>query len=148
MTTEKRVYRTWAQPGMEIDEVELDGARHAFEMSVNGRHIVTIYTGSPGNTYAIREALDAGEDVRDWEDGDGNNVGMLIRQRTTGLRDTLRELEDEGCCYNGELCNGKFGTYWVDRSTGALYEYETDDLGLLVDDLTDEDLKNVIIGGL
>ena len=117
-------------------------------MSVNGRTVVTIYADSPKDTYNIREALDANEDVRDWEDyWDGNNVGMLIRQRTTGLRDTLRELEDEGCCYNGELCNGKFGTYWVDKSTGTVYEYVTDDLGLLVGDLTDEDLKKVIIGG-
>ena len=144
----KRVYGTWTQNGIEIDEVELDGDRHAFEMSVNGRTVVTIYADSPEDTYDIREALDANEDVRDWEDWDGNNVGMLITQRTTGLRDTLRGIEDEGRCYNGELCNGKFGTYWIDKSTGTLYEYETDDLDLFVDDLTEEDLENIKIEGL
>ena len=96
MTAKKRVYRTWAQPGMEIDEVEFDGDRHAFEICVNGNHVVTVYADSPEQTEDMRAALDAGEDVRDWEDGLGNNVGLLIRQRTTDLRDTLRELEDEG----------------------------------------------------
>ena len=144
----KRVYGTWTQNGIEIDEVELDGDRHAFEMSVNGRTVVTIYADSPENTYVIREALDANEDVRDWEDEDGNNVGMLITQRTTGLRETLRGIEDEGGCYNGELIHGAYGTYWIDKVNAICYEYVTDDLGLLVDDLTDEDLLRVRIGGL
>ena len=142
--------RNWKlKNGIEIDEVELDGVRHAFEVCVDGKHVVTIYADSPENTYDLREALDANEDVRDWEDGDGNNVGMLIRQRTgDGLRETLRGIEDEGGCYNGELTHGAYGTYWIDKVNAICYEYVTDDLGLLVDDLTDEDLENVIIGGL
>jgi len=145
----KRVYGTWTQNGVEIDEIDFDGDAHAFEMSVNGRIVVTIYADSPEDTYVIRDGLDAGEDVRDWEDGNGNSVGMLIRQRTTDLRDTLRGLEDAGLHYNGELRNNdKYGTYWVDKSTGTLYEYEMDDDALNVDDLTDEDLENIRIGGL
>ena len=141
--------RTWQQTsGIEIDEVELDGDRHAFEVCVDGKHVVTIYADSPENTYDLREALDANEDVRDWEDGDDNNVGMLINQRTTGLRETLRGIEDEGGCYNGELINGAYGTYWIDKVNAICYEYVTDNLDLGVDDLTDEELKNVIIGGL
>ena len=141
--------KTWRQKlGIEIDEVELDGDRHAFEVCVDSKHLVTVYAGSPEDTYVIREALDAGEDVRDWEDGDGNNVGMLIRQRTTDLRETLRGIEDEGGCYNGELSGNRDGTYWIDKVNDVYYEYETDDLGLLVDDLTDEDLLEVRIGGL
>jgi hypothetical protein len=141
--------RNWKQrDGIEIDEVELDGDRHAFEMSVNGRTVVTIYADSAENTYAIREALDDSVDVRDWEDGDDNSVGLLIEQRTTGLRETLRRIEDAGCCYNGELIHGAYGTYWIDKHTDTVFEYVTDDLGLLVDDLTDEDLENVMIGGL
>ncbi len=141
--------RTWKQRnGIEIDEVDFYDDIHAFEMSVNGRTVVTICADSPEDTYNIREALDANKDVRDWEDGNGNNVGMLIRQRTTGLREALREIEDAGRCYSGELRNGQLGTYWIDKSTGTLYEYETDNEALNVDDLTDDDLLEVRIGGL
>ena len=148
MTT-KKILNVWVQSsGIEIWEIEHDNDTCAYGIAYDGRHVVTIYPDSPEQSEEMRAALDAGEDVRDWEDELGNSVGTLIRQRTTGLRDTLRELEDEGCCYNGELCNGKFGTYWVDKSTGTVYEYVTDDLALLVGDLTDDDLLEVRIGGL
>lgn len=142
--------KTWQQKnGIEIDEVEFDGDAHAFEMSVNGKHVVTIYTYTRESTEDRRVRLDAGEDVRDWWDCNGNSVWTLIKQRTgDGLRETLKRLEDAGTCYNGRLDNGKHGTIWVDKVIGAYYEYETDDLDLGVDDLTDEDLENVIIGGL
>ena len=142
--------RTWQQKnGIEIDEVEHDGDRHAFEVRVDGKHVVTVYADSPEDTEDIRARLDDGHNVRCWDDGNGNCVGTLIRQRTgDGLRETLRGIEDEGGCYNGELIHGVYGTYWVDRVNAICYEYVTDDLGLLVDDLTDEDLKNVIIEGL
>lgn len=40
--------RTWKQEnGIEIDEVELDGDRHAFEIAYDGRHVVTVYADSP-----------------------------------------------------------------------------------------------------
>ena len=145
----KRVYGTWTQNGIEIDEVELDGDRHAFEMSVNGRHVVTIYTYTREGTEDRRVRLDAGEDVRDWWDCNGNSVWTLIKQRTgDGLRETLKRLEEAGTCYNEELHSGKFGTLWTDNVNYVYYEYETDNVDLGVDDLTDEDLKDVIIGGL
>jgi len=142
--------RTWKQrTGIQIDEVEFDGDRHAFEIYVDGKNVVTICADSPEQTEDMRSSLDAGEDVRDWENVNGHCVGMLIRQRTgDGLRETLKRIEDAGTCYNGDLCSGKFGTYWVDNSTGTLYEYDTEVMDLSVDDLTDEDLKNVMIGGL
>jgi len=141
--------RTWKQRnGIEIDEAEYDGDVHAYEIAYDGRHVVTIFSATPEDTEDLRARLDAGEDVRDWEDGNGNCVGTLIRQRTTGLRETLRELEGAGACYNGELFDDGRGTYWVDRVHGIIYEYETEDPDLLVDDLTDEDLLRVRIGGL
>lgn len=141
--------RTWKQRnGIQIDEVDFYGDIHAFKILVNGRTVVTISADSPEDTYDIREALDANEDVRDWEDGNGNNVGMLIRRRTTGLREAMREIEDAGRCYSGELRNGQLGTYWIDKYTGTLYEYETDNEALRVDDLTDDDLLEVTIRGL
>jgi len=141
--------RNWKQrDGIEIDEVEFDGDRHAFKIYVDGKHVVTICADSSEQTEDMRSSLDAGEDVRDWEDGNGHCVATVIRQRTTGLRETLRRIEDTGTCYNGDLCNGKFGTYWVDNSFGTLYEYETEVMDLGVDDLTDDDLLEVRIGGL
>ncbi len=147
MTTEKRVYRTWTQNGIEIDEVEFDGDIHAFEICVNGKHVVTVYADSPEDTKYMRLCLDLGGSVRDWDDRNGNCVGTLIRQRTTGLRETLRRIEDAGYCYNGELIHGAYGMYWIDKHTDTVFEYVTDDLDLGVDDLTDEDLENVMIGG-
>lgn len=142
--------KTWQQTsGIEIDEVEFDGDRHAFEVCVDGRHVVTVYADSPEDTEVMRVALDLGGDVRDWDDGNGNCVGTLIRLRTgDGLRETLRKLEGVGTCYNSRLCKGLYGTLWVDKVYGIYYEYETDDMNLGVDDLTDENLKDVVIGGL
>lgn len=155
MATNK-LYRTWQQAnGIEIEEVDYDYDAYAFEVSVNGNHLVTIYADSP-ETEAIRASLDAGEDVRDWEDGNGNNVGKLIEQRSgDGLRRTLKGLEEEGGRYDESLTISKNSNLWVDKVivwfdtvNDVYYEYETDDLDLNVDDLTDEDLKDVVIGGI
>ena len=143
--------RNWKQEnGIDIDEIELfnDGA-HAFQIYVDGGHITTIYADSPEQSEEMRVALDAGEDVWDWEDGSGHCVGTLIAQRTgKGLRKTLKRLQRDGVCYNGRLGNGMDGIIWVDKANGVYYEYETDDEDLLVDDLTDKDLRDVIMGGL
>ena len=146
MTTEK-ILGMWMMPsGVEIIEVEFDHDAHAYEIAYDGRHVVTIYTDTAEDTEAMRARLNAGEDVWDWEDGNGNCVGKLIAERTgDGLRETLRRIEDAGTCYNEELYPGKFGTIWTDDVNHVYYEYETDDLDLSVDDLTDEDLRNIII---
>lgn len=139
--------RTWQQKnGIEIDEVEFDGDAHAFEVCVDSRHVVTIYADSPEQTDNIRASLNANEDVRGWEDGSGHNIGTLIAERTGhGLRETLKRLQSDGVCYNGRLDDGADGTIWVDCATGVYYEYETDDIDLLVDDMTDDDLLEVRI---
>lgn len=149
MTTEK-ILGMWMMPsGVEIIEVEFDHDAHAYEIAYDGRHVVTIYTDTAEDTEAMRARLNAGEDVWDWEDGNGSCVGTLIRQRTgDGLRETLKKLEDSGHCYNERLHPGKDGTLWVDKVNDICYEYETDDMDNSVDKLTDEDLKNVVIGGL
>lgn len=148
MTTEK-ILGLWMLPsGIEIFEVEYNSDMYAFKVSVDGRHVVTIFPVTPEDTEAVKAGLDADEDVRDWEDRNGNRLGTLIRQRTTGLRETLRELEGAGACYNGEIFDDGRGTCWVDRVHSIIYEYETEDPDLLVDDLTDEDLKDIIIRGL
>ena len=134
---------------MEIDEVEFHDDRHAYEISYGGKHVVTIYTYTRESTVDRRVRLDAGEDVRDWWDCNGNSVGTLIGQRTgDGLRETLKRLEEADTCYNEELYSGKFGTLWIDNINYVYYEYETDNVDLRVDDLTDEDLKDVAIRGL
>jgi len=142
--------KTWQQPsGIEIDEVELDGDRHAFEVCVDGKHVVTVYADSLEDTEDIRDRLDGGHNVRCWEDGNGISIESLIRQRTgDGLRETLKRIEDAGTCYNDVLFLGVDGTIWDDKVNDIYYEYETDDMDNSVDNLTDEDLENVIIGGL
>lgn len=148
--------RIWKQKnGIEIDEVPYDYDYHAFEVCVDNRHVVTIYPDTLEDTEVIRARLNAGEDVRDWEDGNGHCVGTLITQRTTGLRETLKRIEahahavtSDGVCYSDRLSNGADGTIWVDEVNGVRYEYETNDIDLLVDDMTDEDLKDVVIRGL
>lgn len=149
MATEK-ILGIWMQPsGVEIIEAEYDHDAHAYEMSYDGRHVVTIYTGTPEDTEVIRARLNADEDVRDWEDGNGRCIGTLIAERTGhGLWETLKRLQSDGVCYNGRLGNGADGTIWVDKANGVWYEYETDDIDLLVDDLTDEDLESIMMGGL
>ena len=73
--------RTWKQEnGIEIDESYYDVDAHAFAISADGRHVVTIYADSPEQTDNIRASLNANEDVRDWEDGNGHCVGTLITQ--------------------------------------------------------------------
>ena len=149
MATEK-ILGIWMQPsGVEIIEAEYDHDAHAYEISYDGRHVVTIYTGTPEDTEVIRARLNADEDVRDWEDGNGRCIGTLIAERTgDGLRETLKRLQSDGECYcNNRLGNGVYGTLWVDQANGVWYEYETDDM-VGVDDLTDEDLQDVIMGGL
>ncbi len=142
--------RTWKQrDGIEIDEVEFDGDRHAFEVCVDGKHVVTDYADSPEDTEGMRTSLDDGDNVRCWENGNGVCIGTLIAERTgDGLRETLKRLQSDGVCYNGRLGNGADGTIWVDKANGVWYEYETDNVDLGVDDLTDEDLKDIIMGGL
>ena len=149
MTTEK-ILGVWIQSsGVEIWEMEFNDDAHAFAIAYDGRHVVTVYADSPKDTEAMRASLDDGDDVRDWENGTGICIGTLIRQRTgDGLRETLKRIEDAGTCYNAKLDNGADGTLWVDEVYDIYFEYETDDEDLLVDDLTDEDLKNVIIRGL
>ena len=160
MTT-KKILEVWVQSsGIEIWEIEHDNDTCAYGIAYDGKHVVTIYPDSPEQAEEMRASLDAGEDVRDWEDDLGNSVGTLISQRTTGLRDTLKRIENAGTCYNDRLDNGKDGTIWVDEAhrvnykfwadkvIGAYYEYETDNLDLSVYDLTDEDLKDIRIGGL
>jgi hypothetical protein len=145
----KKILGIWMQPsGVEIIEAEYDHDAHAYEISYDGRHVVTIYTGTPEDTEVIRARLNADEDVRDWEDGNGRCIGALIAERTgAGLRETLKRLQSDSVYYNGRLGNGADGTLWVDQANGVWYEYETDDM-VGVDDLTDEDLQDVIMGGL
>ena len=76
----KKRCNTWTQNGIEIDEVEFDGDRHAFEVFVNGKHIVAIYPATPIEAKDMRADLDAGDDVRDWEDGNGVSIEMLMMQ--------------------------------------------------------------------
>lgn len=116
--------KTWRQTsGIEIDEVEFDDDTHAYEIYVDGRHVVTIYADSPEDTEDIRSRLNANEDVRDWEDGSGHNIGTLIAERTgDGLRETLKRLQSDGLCYNNSwLGNDTYGTIWADEANGVLY---------------------------
>ena len=142
--------RTWKQKsGIEIDQVDFDGDRYVFDVYVNSKHVATIYPDSPEDTENIRIGLNLGEDVRDFENGHGRNIGALIAERTgDGLRETLRRIEGAGDRYNGVMrSNHQDGVIWGDKVNGIYYEYETY-LDLKVDDLTDEDLNDIRVWGL
>lgn len=71
--------RTWTQSnGIEIEEVDHDYDAHAFAIYAKGKHLITIYADTPGQSSDMRASLDAGEDVRDWEDGYGVSIEMLM----------------------------------------------------------------------
>ena len=144
-----QIIGAWIQPSnIWIVESEYTSDAHDFVITIDDKYISTIYADTLEEIEGIRVRLNAEEDVRGWADSNGDNVGMLINQRTAGLRETIRVIENAGRCYSGELRNGKLGTYWVDNDTGTLYEYETDNEALNVDDLTEEDLDNIMIEGL
>ena len=76
-----RYIKTWNQKnGISIDEIAFDGERGAFVIYIGVKHVVTVYADSPEQTEEMRASLHAGEDVRDWEDGDGNSIGALIAE--------------------------------------------------------------------
>ena len=64
------------------------------------------------------------------------------------IRETLRRLEDEGMYYTDEPYPDEYWLVWVDEVEDIFYAYETDNLDLRVDELTDEDLKDIITGRL
>jgi len=81
METEK-ILGLWMLPsGIEIIEVEYDSDMYAYEVSVDGRHVVTIFPATPEDTEDVRAGLDAGEgytgrlgngaDGTIWEEADG-----------------------------------------------------------------------------
>jgi len=73
------IIRTWTQEeGIEIQEVEFDDDRHAFEIYVDGKNAITIHAATPIESRDMRADLDAGDDVRDWEDGNGVSVESYI----------------------------------------------------------------------
>lgn len=71
-------YNTWTQNGIEIDEVGCDHDAHAFEIYVDGKNVITIHAATPIESKDMRADLDAGDDVRDWEDGNGVSVETYI----------------------------------------------------------------------
>lgn len=97
------------------------------------------------------------EAMKEWDYDDDDIVGLVceedvemntnITEKTIdGLRETLQLIEDAGTRYNEELYPGKYGTIWVDKDNGIYYEHVTDDLDLSVDDMSDEDLKDIGVG--
>ena len=60
-------------------------------------------------------------------------------------RQILEKIEDDGRCYNVGLTNGKMGTVWVDVSRKQFYELESENEDLLSDDLSDEEIDNIMV---
>lgn len=170
MTTEK-ILGAWIQPsGIWITETEYDHDAHAFVVTKDDKYITTIYADTLEEIEDIRTGLNAEEDIREWDDGTGISVDWRLKTRAlnhslvldkikafgtvyiirdrSGLRETLRKIEDSGTCYHGEISHDCYGTLWVDHERDIYYEYETDNPDVLADDLTDEDLRDVIMGGL
>ena len=87
--------KIWTQEnGIEIEEVEFDGDAHAFKIYVDDRYVLTIYAGTAEVTEDIKECLDAGDDVRDFVDDDGNSVGTLIYENCP-LKTIIEDWDDD-----------------------------------------------------
>lgn len=79
----KHTVNTWKlRNGVEIKETRFCGDL-AFEVGVDDVFVTSIPSGSTEQSDEMRDALDRGEDVRDWEDGHGNSVGTLIEKTRT-----------------------------------------------------------------
>jgi len=70
---------------------------------------------------------------------------VLMRDKMKVNRQILEKIEDDGRCYNVKLANGKMGTVWVDISRKQFYELESENEDLLSDDLSDEEIENIMV---
>jgi len=66
--------RVWEREGYRVEEKPFDYSLHVFEVVKYDEVIATITPADLDDMQRIVEALDAGEDVNDWEDGMGNTI--------------------------------------------------------------------------
>lgn len=63
-------------------------------------------------------------------------------------RQIFQAIEKAGYFYNGSLRSGGHGTYWVDVSKNKLYEFQSDNPDLSVDDLSDAEINSMVCRAL
>lgn len=66
--------RTWEREGYIVVEAAFDHDLHQFEVVQDGETLFTITPPDLESQEQIVEALDAGEDVNGWEDGNGTTI--------------------------------------------------------------------------
>lgn len=68
--------RTWTREDYIVVEKEFDYDLHEFDVIKNNECIYTITPNDIQDMNEMIEALDNGEDINGWEDGNGNTISI------------------------------------------------------------------------
>lgn len=77
---ENKIYQTWNRKNYTVQETDFDADLHCLEVVKNGEVIATIYPDTIEQMQEDIEALDRGEGVESWEDGNGNPVSYWLNE--------------------------------------------------------------------
>ncbi|MNJ59510.1 hypothetical protein D3C77_551970 [compost metagenome] len=68
--------RTWEREGYKVVEVEFDYDLHQFDVIQDGEIAASINPADLDAQAEVITALDSGEDVNGWEDGNGHTISI------------------------------------------------------------------------
>lgn len=128
---EEMELRTWERNGYTVEMVEWDYDLKAFEV-IQGEETQTIVPTTIEDMNEIIEALDNGEDVDGWEDGNGNTI--LIEGESLMTRDAaiekVNEYLEEDVTENFEKAEERSGIdgtphFYVSNSNNATVRVDT-----------------------
>ena len=122
----------------------LDNERQAFKVSYHEDGCITMET--PSDAWEVTEDRYGFFPEQIYNDPQNKLITADQYDAYHGdigaLRSILKACEENGHAYNGQLSKGQsIGTYWTDDV--FVYEFETDDEDLTVDDMTDDMLDDV-----
>lgn len=66
--------KTWERKGYKIEERDFDYSLHVFAVIQDGQEEQIIYPATIEDMQEIIADLDAGAEVKGWEDGNGNDI--------------------------------------------------------------------------
>src|SRR5690625_3478785 len=127
----KMELRTWERNGYTVEMVEWDYDLKAFEV-IQGENTQTIVPATIEDMHEIIEALDNGEDVDGWEDGNGNTItieGESLMTRDAAI-EKVNEYLEEDVTKNFEEAEERSGIdgttfFYVSNSNNATVRVDT-----------------------